>query len=122
MDTHRLNRILIEAAGKSDLVQSSRHAAAILLKGQILAIGNNRRKSHPIMAKYDKENTKRIFLHAEVDAIIKTINLHGIEILSDVTLYVIRVTKGGNLGNSAPCIICQRVIKAMGIPQVFWSV
>lgn len=120
MDKERLDTILIEASAKSDLVRSSRHACAILYKGQILAVGNNKRKSHPMMLKFNKESPK-IFLHAEVDAIIKILNHHGIEILKDCTLYVIRTTKNGKLASSEPCEICKGIIRSFKIPQVFWS-
>ena len=120
MDKDRLDRILIEASTRSDLVKSSRHASAIIYKGQILSIGNNKRKSHPLMLRFNKDSPK-IFLHAEIDAIIKTVNNHGIEILKDCTLYVLRTTKSGRIASSEPCVICKEIIKAFNIQQVFWS-
>jgi tRNA(Arg) A34 adenosine deaminase TadA len=119
MDRNRLTRILVDATEHSDMVKSSKHAAAILYKGQILAIGNNKRKTHPLMSKF--VNGPKIFLHAEVDAIIRTVNNHGIEILSDCTLYVLRTTKSGRIAGSEPCNICKRIISSFNIPQTFWS-
>lgn len=120
MDKTRLNQILVDACSRSELVRSSRHAAAILYKGQIISIGNNKRKSHPIMCKFNKSSPK-IFLHAEVDAIVKCINAHGLDIFPDTTLYVLRMTKSGYVGSSEPCQICKEIIKSVGISTVFWS-
>lgn len=120
MDKNRLTQILLEACNRSDTINSGRHAAAILYKGSILAIGNNKRKSHPIMCSINKDN-KRIYLHAEVDAIVKTINAHGLYIFPETTLYVMRVTKGGNIAYSEPCNICKDIINSVGITQVLWS-
>lgn len=120
MDKNRLNSILLEACERSDLINFGKHAAAILYKGSVLAIGNNKRKSHPIMCSINKAS-KKIYLHAEVDAIVKTINAHGIEIFPETTLYVLRVTKGGRVTCSEPCSICKDIIESVGIKQVFWT-
>jgi len=120
MDKDRLTRILVDACTNSEMINSGRHASAIIYKGQILAIGNNKRKSHPIMCSINK-NTKRIFLHSEADAIIKVMNAHGMEIFPKTTLYVIRISKSGRLTLSKPCEICSGLIDAVGIKQVFWS-
>ncbi len=120
MNKDRLDKILINVSLKSDLVKSSRHAAAILYKGQIISTGNNKYKSHPAMLRFNKDSPK-IFLHAEIDAIIKTINAHGVDILKDCTLYVIRTTKTGRMASSEPCQICKRFIESVNISNVFWS-
>lgn len=73
-----------------------------------------------MMARY-QPNDKRIYLHAEMDAIIRTINNHGVEILKECDLHVIRLTKGNKLGMSKPCPGCQEAIKAFGIKNVYWS-
>jgi len=41
--------------------------------------------------------------------------------LKDTTLYVVRISTGGNLRNSAPCKNCLSVIKFVGIKKIVFS-
>lgn len=116
----KIFNMLIERSGDADIVKSSRHAAAVVYRGQVLSTGVNQRKTHPIMAKLQK-NPERVFLHAEVDAIIRTINLHGVDILQDCAIYVLRTTKSGKVAGSQPCQGCQQFIDSVGIQHVYWS-
>ena len=124
--TNRITARLIRTAmEKSGRIRSSRHAAALILpRGhRILATGWNKLKSHPMQAKFsmDAGRPQRIFLHAETDVIIKTINKYGPEILSECDLYVIRITKDGTLAGSRPCTSCCNLVKHFGINHVFHS-
>lgn len=112
--------LLNEAKTNSSLIRSSRHAAAVVYKKKILAIGHNKRKSHPIELKFQKI-PGAIFLHAEKDAIIKTMNRYGDQILQHCSIYVLRVMKNGSLGYSKPCESCQAFIKSVGIKKIYWS-
>jgi deoxycytidylate deaminase len=100
--------------------KAHKHAAAIVYRKQILSLGRNQLKTHPIMLKYQSDETK-IYLHAEVDAIVRAINTYGTAILKRCDLYVIRLTGGGNIGMSKPCRGCQKAIAAFGIKGVYWS-
>jgi len=111
---------LFESAETVTDCPEHRHAAAIIYKKKVLAIGNNKLKTHPIMLDYQTDKTK-IYLHAEIDAIVKTINAHGSNILKRCDLYVMRLTGGGNVGLSKPCKGCQKAIVAFGIKRVFWT-
>lgn len=111
---------LYSEAHKADMVRSSRHSAAIVLKGQIISIGHNKYKTHPIMLKYGK-NDKSIYLHAEIDAIVKAINNHGVEVLKKCHLYVLRINKMGQIDKSCPCSGCQRAIEAFQIKKVCYT-
>lgn len=97
-----------------------RHAAALVYKKQILGVGKNQLKTHPMMLRYQSDSHK-IYLHAEIDAIVKTINLYGSEILKRCDLYVMRLTGGGNIGMSKPCRGCQKAIDAFEIKGVYWT-
>lgn len=112
--------LLSEAKTNPNLIRSSRHAAAVVYKKKILAIGLNKRKSHPIEFKFQRI-PGAIFLHAEKDAIIKTMNRYGDQILHHCSIYVLRVTKTGNLGYSKPCESCQNFIRSVGIKKIYWS-
>ena len=107
-------------ARKSVLIRHSRHAAAVTYKGRVLAVGEAKYKTHPFQKKVQQQvgNTERIYLHAEVDALLKVINKHGTEILQECELHVVRISKGGFVGSSKPCSGCQRAISAFKIRKV----
>lgn len=120
---HKNNRIeswLINTAVSNEVFSGSRHAAAIVHKKRVVSTGTNRKKTHPLMLEYGR-NDKSIFLHAEIDAIVKAINMHGVEFLKDCSLYVLRISKDEKLMPSKPCKGCQRAIKAFGIKNVYYT-
>lgn len=88
-------------------------------RGNILSIGkNNYVKTHPFQAKLAKKCNleHKIFLHAEVDAIIKC---------RDITkahkIVITRVNHDGSYGNAKPCPICQQAIKSTAIKVVEYT-
>jgi tRNA(Arg) A34 adenosine deaminase TadA len=102
----------------SDLIRGSRHAAALVYKGRVIALGNNRLKTHPLQQQYGK-NEHSIFLHAEIDAIIRALRDYGPDVLKKSSLYVLRTTKTGRVKNSEPCSGCLRAIEAFDIQKVY---
>ncbi|AGS80967.1 hypothetical protein [Caulobacter phage Cr30] len=107
-------------------VGASRHAAAIVYRGEILSIGVNNHTAHPFQKKFSKHEDA-IFLHAETDAIRKAIKKHGADILEKSTLYVARMkytdTKKTKMvqGMSRPCIGCARCASTFGIKNVYYT-
>jgi len=89
-------------------------------KGKVLHTGIAKRKTHPLMLKFS-ENQKKIYLHAELDCIVKCLNAHGAEILTECDLYCLRITKEKDIGLSKPCAVCQKAIAAFKIRNVYWS-
>lgn len=83
--------------------------------------GNNKYKSHPLMQEFNPDNLEKIYLHAEIDCIIRGINLFGVEWLKECSLYVLRIRKDGKIGNSKPCKGCMRAIEAFDIGEVKWT-
>lgn len=116
----RVYGVLIEKSRTAEVVKSSFHAAAIVYRNQIMLVGINRRKTHPIMAKYQK-NKKKVYLHAEVDALVRFINMYGVELLPECSLYVLRTTKTGRVAESKPCDGCMNMIRALNVGKVFWT-
>lgn len=116
-------KYLEPVARKSPLIRHSRHVAAVTYKGKILAVGCAKYKTHPLQKKMQEEigNTERIYLHAEIDALVKVINKHGTDVLSECDLHVVRVSKGGSVSSSKPCEGCQRAINAFNIRKVYHS-
>lgn len=74
--------------------------------GRVLAIGRNSyTKTHPVQAKYAERAgfPKRIYLHAEIDALIKAK-------AQVYKLSVIRVGKDGRTRLAKPCPVCELAI------------
>lgn len=85
-------------------------------KGRVLSIGKNSYvKTHPMMAKFAKKagQPERVFLHAEVDAIIKCKDLSKAHKIS-----VFRFNRKGLPLNACPCEICKEAIEMTGIRVV----
>lgn len=84
-------------------------------RGRIISTGQNSySKSHPRQAYYAKKmgNCKQIFLHSEIDAIIKS-NGKG------HAIYIARVNNKGNVLPVQPCPICAYAIKDVKIKKVY---
>jgi len=112
--------LLEDVASAATLVRHSRHAACVVHRDRMLAIGTAKYKTHPIMTRF-ATNPEQVYLHAEVDAIIRAANRYSVDVVRDSDLYVLRLTKGGAVALSKPCEVCQRAIDAFGIKQVYWS-
>lgn len=86
-------------------------------KGRILSIGQNSYvKTHPLQAKFAKEHgePKKIFLHAEIHAIVRCKNLDKAH-----SITVIRTDANGKYLLAKPCKICQDAIRSSGIKEIF---
>jgi len=98
---------------------SRKHAVTALVydkKGRLLSMGRNSYvKTHPIMAKMAEHVGEhyKIFLHAEVDALIK---------VKDWTkahkLVITRFNKQGEPVLAKPCKVCQHMINMASIKEV----
>lgn len=95
--------------------------AVIVLKNEIVSVGYNKHKSHPIMQVFNKKyrgfNTKESNIHAEMNALMKCkhINTKG------ATIYIYRELRDGSLGNCFPCPACQRRIITAGIKRIVYT-
>ena len=112
--------LCIKLATETPAVFRSKHAAVLSYKGKVLATGVNKLKTHPLMLRYNKHPDCRN-LHAEIDCIIRAINLYGTELLRECTLYVARTRKDGTTASSKPCEGCARAIKAFGIKRTYYT-
>jgi len=120
LPNHELRKLLDIADKLSWHTGTSRHSALIRYKKKTLSYGWSKKKSHPLCVEY-QPNPERYYLHAEMDAIIKTMNKHGEEILRECSLYVLRIGNSGYIRGSQPCEGCQNMIEAVGIKSVRWS-
>jgi deoxycytidylate deaminase len=85
-------------------------------KGKILSIGKNSYiKTHPLQAKSAQAvgEDYKIFLHAEIDALVKAKNWDKAH-----KLVITRFTKDGVPVMAKPCKVCQHAINLAGIKLV----
>lgn len=80
-------------------------------RGRILSVGENSYvKTHPIQAKSAKKCSldEKIFLHAEISAIIKCKDLSKAH-----SIFVSRPNRQGGFSNAKPCPICMHAINTL---------
>lgn len=85
-------------------------------KGRVLSIGKNSYcKTHPLQKKHADEVglSEKIFLHAEVHAIVKCRSLEKAH-----RIVIMRYDSNGTPKNARPCPVCQSAIEAAGIKIV----
>ena len=84
-------------------------------KGKLISYGHNSYiKTHPLQASIAASVGlhHKIYLHAEIDAIIRTRGEHI------HTLKIFRPGKSGKYLKAAPCPICSHAIKLYGIKHI----
>ena len=103
--------------GKSKKVIQEITAIIYDKRGRVLSIGKNSYvKTHPYMLEMSKkvlQHEHKIFLHAEVDAILKCRDLKKAHKIS-----IFRFGMTGKPLPANPCPICQSAIEAAGIKFV----
>jgi deoxycytidylate deaminase len=110
---------LLKIAEKVEPVSKARLAAAILYKKKIVSVGTNKYKTHPIMYKF-KKNDQAIFLHAEVDAIVKASKKLTEKQMGKAELIVVRVLNDGTPAISKPCDGCKLCISDYNIKKTYY--
>lgn len=120
MKTSKVFKLLKILAEDADKVASSRHAACIMYRGDIIAFGVNKIKSHPFAARFSK-NSEAIYFHAETSAIYNALKKIDVDELKKCKLFVLRIKSDGSIGSSCPCPGCARAIATFNIPVVYHS-
>lgn len=121
MSREKENKILNIAADiAKNLVDQKYKIAAIITdkRNKILSIGwNSYSKSHPKQLRWAKKshNSNRIFLHAEMSAMIRC--KEGIP----YHIYVARVNRKGKTRLAKPCDMCSRAIRDVGIKKIVYT-
>ena len=92
-------------------------AVTLDYKGRIICIKTNSYKTHPRMVELSKTarwGYKKIFLHAEVAALVSSLTpVH--------TIIVARITRNGKLALAKPCPICQLAIREAKVRKTFYT-
>jgi deoxycytidylate deaminase len=98
-------------------------AAIIVSKNNVVSVGFNQDKSHPMVAYY-QYNDWCENLHAEASAIINALRQIGRRRLAKCDMYVCRakVVDGKyQWGFSKPCKNCQNFLKSYPVRNVYYS-
>lgn len=95
-------------------------------QGNIIGVGYNSNKTHPVQKYYNKYRNNRIYcgylapkLHAEISC-LNTIRFMDIN-FSKVKLYIYRSRKDQEYGLSHPCPSCMAAIKDLGIKHIYYT-
>lgn len=119
-----LNTSLIIAkklAEKDCKLQRCRHFAFIVLRNEIIAIGENQDHRHPYQTQWGypikSSHGYSMLEHAEFNAIrrLNRFSLKGHELIS------LRLDRNDKWNMAKPCKYCERVIKSVGIENVYYS-
>ncbi len=106
--------------------QREKLAAAVVCRNKIISIGINSMKSHPMAAKYGK-NEHAVYLHAEVAAIKNALREIDVDDFSKCDIYITRVKKEAPFtkkfvwGLAKPCVGCERAIAEFGFKRVIYT-
>ena len=128
-NTKKINRYLDMAKEASTQSDFNKHhlGAVAIYHGSLLAIGCNSCKTSPVQKRYNRAREYQVeanyknanCTHAEVSCLTK---LRYLDIdFSKVTLYVYREHKNGVKALARPCPACQKMIKDMGIKEVWFT-
>jgi tRNA(Arg) A34 adenosine deaminase TadA len=90
--------------------------AIIAKKRQIISMGTNRKKTHPIQARFSSRPFLNDWLHAETHSI----SLANAGDLIGSEIYVARITQDGTVANSRPCPGCLNALSHYGIQKMFY--
>jgi deoxycytidylate deaminase len=85
---------------------------AVVVKGRyVVSWGCNKSKTHP------KSSNPWRTVHAELDAVIGVPD----DRLRGSDLYIVRVTRSGQVSMSRPCAYCWSLLQAAGVKRVYYS-
>lgn len=116
----RLLSFLINTA-KENEKSRFKLAAMIVHKNIPVSIGFNSYKTDPFQAKFGK-NELAICLHAEINAIKKSLNILSPKELKESSLFIARVKNyDRDTGIAKPCIGCQKAILEFNLKHVLWT-
>lgn len=107
-------------------IAAARLAAMIVYKNEIISIGTNKKKSHPLQRKY-ASNEDSIYLHAEIDAIKNAMRNIDPDLFPKCTMYVLRVKRPHSQSNefirglAKPCCGCNHAVDQFGFKKVYYT-
>jgi hypothetical protein len=96
------------------LTRNYNHVSIILRNNDLVSLGINRRKTHPLAMRYGYRNQE---LHSELDALIKIPKIHR----NNLVLLNFRFDTQGELKMSKPCSLCMPWCVAT-FDEIYYSV
>jgi len=126
MKPEKFWNILERVAIANEPAYRTRIAALLVHRNEIIAVGYNRTKSHPLAKRFQKHE-EAVYLHAEIDCIKNALRVVDVDYLSKCTMYVLRVKhpdddhKGFVRALAKPCCGCEMAIENFGIKKVYFT-
>ena len=126
MNITKSHRAYFKAArAMSELSNFKQHhiGCVAVYKHKIIASGFNSYKTNPTQKRL---NTHRFeadtpaTIHAELSCLLPLINRRDIE-FSNVSLYIYREYKSGELALAKPCASCEALIRSLGIRRIYYT-
>jgi tRNA(Arg) A34 adenosine deaminase TadA len=103
-----------------------RMTAMLVYKNEVIALGYNKMKTHPIAKRFQKHE-EAIYLHAEIDCIKNALKVVDVDFLAKCTMYVLRVKRPDHdhnafvRGLAKPCCGCEMALDQFGIKKVYYT-
>ena len=100
------------------------HIGAVAVSGhKIISSGFNSCKTNPTQKRlnihrFDADTPATI--HAELSCLLPLINRRDID-FRDVSLYIYREYKNGDLAIARPCASCEALIRSLGIRNIYYT-
>lgn len=100
------------------------HIGAVAVYGhKVISSGCNSCKTNPMQKKLNIHRFSAdtpATLHAELSCLLPLINRRDID-FSNVSLYVYREYKNGDLALSKPCASCMALLRSLGIRHIYYT-
>lgn len=120
---HRAYFKAAEAASELSNYERYSLGCIAVYRHTIISSGYNSHRTHPLQKKLNihrfPEDTKHK-LHAEVACLLPLIGRKDIN-FNEVSLYIFRRHKNGDLALARPCKSCMHLIKELGIRNIYFS-
>lgn len=126
MQLSKSHRAYFKAAkSMSELSEFKQHhiGAVVVYGHKIISSGCNSNKTNP---KQKRLNAHRFeadtpaTIHAELSALLPLIGRKDIN-FSDVSLYIYREHKSGELALAKPCASCETLLRSLGIRHIYYT-
>lgn len=100
------------------------HIGAVAVLGhKIVSSGYNSYKTNPIQKRFNIHRFNAdtpATLHAELSCLLPLINRKDID-FNNVSLYVYREYKNGDLAMARPCASCMALLRSLGVRNIYYT-
>ncbi len=107
----RFAKIALQLAAATEHDVTHQLCALVVSKSQVLSIGYNQLKTHPISVATPQQQ-----LHAEMHALLRCGSTQGMDMI------VVRSKPSGKPGLAKPCEICQGILRRFGVRKVSYTI